>query len=142
MPGWVRYPFSAIVGLEELKLALLAVVVNPAIGGLLIRGPKGSGKSTAVRALEDVLPEVRVVRGCRFNCDPDGPDLCWECRERLEREGSLPSESRRMRVVTLPLSATEDRVVGSIDVEETIRSGRVRFRPGILAEANRNVLYV
>ncbi len=141
--GWLRYPFAALVGLDELKLALLAVVVNPKIGGLLIRGPKGSGKSTAVRALEDLLPEVEVVEGCRFGCDPRSPNLCWECRERMERgESPLPTRRKRMRIVTLPLSATEDRVVGSLDVEATLREGRVRFRPGVLAEANRNILYV
>ncbi len=141
--GWLRYPFAALVGLDELKLALLAVVVNPKIGGLLVRGPKGSGKSTAVRALEDLLPEVEVVEGCRFGCDPRSPNLCWECRERMERgENPLPTRKRRMRIVTLPLSATEDRVVGSLDVEATLREGRIRFRPGVLAEANRNILYV
>jgi len=140
---WLRYPFAALVGLDELKLALLAVVVNPKIGGLLIRGPKGSGKSTAVRALEDLLPEVEVVEGCRFGCDPRSPNLCWECRARMERgENPLPTRRRRKRIVTLPLSATEDRVVGSLDVEATLREGRVRFRPGVLAEANRNILYV
>ncbi|HDM92588.1 MAG TPA: magnesium chelatase, partial [Candidatus Korarchaeota archaeon] len=140
---WLRYPFAALVGLEELKLALLAVVVNPKIGGLLIRGPKGSGKSTAVRALEDLLPEITVVKGCRFHCDPSSPNLCWECRERIASgENPLPTQRIRMRVVTLPLSATEDRVVGSLDVEATLKSGTIRFRPGILADANRNILYV
>ena len=140
---WLRYPFAALVGLEELKLALLAVVVNPKIGGLLIRGPKGSGKSTAVRALEDLLPEITVVKGCRFHCDPSSPNLCWECRERIASgENPLPTQRIRTRVVTLPLSATEDRVVGSLDVEATLKSGTIRFRPGILADANRNILYV
>ncbi|HSZ28805.1 MAG TPA: AAA family ATPase [Pseudonocardiaceae bacterium] len=134
------YPFTAIVGQERMKLALVLNAINPAIGGVLIRGEKGTAKSTAVRALARLLPEQEVVEGCRFGCSPEG-DLCWECVERLE-SGPLPRTRRRMRVVELPINASEDRVVGTIDLEAALREGTRRFEPGVLAEANRNILYV
>jgi len=136
-------PFTAIVGLEQLKLALLVNVVNPTIGGLLIRGPKGTGKSTAVRALEDLLPEIEVVKGCRFGCNPRDPtNMCEKCREKYEQREKLRVEKKKMRIITLPLSATEDRVVGSIDVEKALKHGIEAFKPGILADANQNILYI
>jgi len=136
-------PFTAIVGLDQLKLALLVNVVDPTIGGLLIRGPKGTGKSTAVRALEDLLPEIEVVKGCRFGCNPHDPtNMCDRCREKYERDGKLPVEKKKMRIITLPLSATEDRVVGSIDVEKALKHGIEAFKPGVLADANQNILYI
>ncbi|MBO0703426.1 MAG: AAA family ATPase, partial [Candidatus Dormibacteraeota bacterium] len=134
------YPFTAIVGQERMKLALVLNAINPAIGGVLIRGEKGTAKSTAVRALARLLPQQEVVEGCRFGCSPDG-DLCWECLERLAA-GPLPRTWRRMRVVELPINASEDRVVGTIDLEAALRHGARRFEPGVLAEANRNILYV
>jgi Mg-chelatase subunit ChlI len=136
----LTYPFTAIVGQERMKLALVLNAINPAIGGVLIRGEKGTAKSTAVRALARLLPQQEVVEGCRFGCAPDG-DLCWECQERLEA-GPLPRTRRRMRVVELPINASEDRVVGTIDLEAALREGARRFEPGVLAEANRNILYV
>ncbi|MFZ0215316.1 MAG: magnesium chelatase subunit D family protein [Candidatus Dormiibacterota bacterium] len=134
------FPFSAIVGQERMKLALVLNAINPSIGGVLIRGEKGTAKSTAVRALARLLPEQEVVEGCRFGCSPDA-DLCWECLARRE-QGPLPTARRRMRVVELPINASEDRVVGTIDLEAALREGARRFEPGVLAEANRNVLYV
>ena len=133
-----RYPFSAIVGQEELKQALLLNLVYPGIGGVLIRGEKGTAKSTAVRALEAILPEIDVVDGCPCGCDPHGDALCPWC---LGQE-ALESVSRQVRVVDLPVGSTEDRVVGSLDMETALREGRRRFEPGILADANRGILYV
>src|SRR5436189_156714 len=136
------YPFTAIVGQDEMKLALVLNAINPTIGGVLIRGEKGTGKSTAVRALARLLPEQQVVEGCHFGCHPDDPeDWCADCRERSSG-GALPVATRRMRVVELPINASEDRVVGTIDLEAALRSGAKRFEPGVLAEANRNILYV
>src|SRR5256714_5482650 len=136
------YPFTAIVGQDEMKLALVLNAINPMIGGVLIRGEKGTGKSTAVRALARLLPEQQVVEGCHFGCHPDDPeDWCVDCRERAAG-GALPVATRRMRVVELPINASEDRVVGTIDLEAALKEGSRRFEPGVLAEANRNILYV
>jgi len=136
------YPFTAIVGQDEMKLALVLNAINPTIGGVLIRGEKGTGKSTAVRALARLLPDQQVVEGCHFGCHPDDPeDWCLDCRERAAG-GALPVATRRMRVVELPINASEDRVVGTIDLEAALKEGSRRFEPGVLAEANRNILYV
>ncbi|MGA7910400.1 MAG: magnesium chelatase subunit D family protein [Candidatus Dormiibacterota bacterium] len=137
------FPFTAIVGQDSMKLALILNAIMPTIGGVLIRGEKGTGKSTAVRALARLLPEHDVVEGCHFGCDPkEREQLCTDCRARLEAAGMLPHHKRRMRVVELPINASEDRVVGTIDIEAALRTGTRRFEPGVLAEANRNILYV
>jgi Mg-chelatase subunit ChlI len=139
------YPFSAIVGQERMKLGLLLNAVHPGIGGVLIRGERGTGKSTAVRALARLLPDQRAVAGCHYGCDPDDEGaLCRDCLDRRREAGEepLPSTSRRMRVVELPINASEDRVVGTIDLEAALKEGEKRFEPGVLAEANRNILYV
>src|SRR5207302_10909635 len=137
------YPFSAIVGQDKMKLALILNAIHPAIGGVLIRGEKGTGKSTAVRALARLLPELAVVADCPYRCDPDAPEaLCSDCQDRVAGGEALPRGRRRMRVVELPINASEDRVVGAIDIEAAIKSGERRFEPGVLAEANRNILYV
>src|SRR6202047_4735685 len=137
------YPFSAIVGQDKMKLALVLNAIHPAIGGVLIRGEKGTGTSTAVRALARLLPELNVVADCLYRCDPDATEsLCSDCQDRLARGEVLPRARRRMRVVELPINASEDRVVGAIDIEAAIKSGERRFEPGVLAEANRNILYV
>lgn len=134
------YPFAAIVGQEELKLALLLNAVNPKIGGVLIRGEKGTAKSTTVRALAALLPEIRVVAGCPYFCDPDDEDrMCERCK------GKAPVhkiQRRRIRVLTLPLNATEDRVAGGIDFSLAVKEGKRAVLPGLLAEANRSILYV
>jgi Mg-chelatase subunit ChlI len=137
------YPFSAIVGQEEMKLALILNAIQPAIGGVLIRGEKGTAKSTAVRALAAVLPELAVVSDCPFSCPPNQPEaMCSSCRNRLNQGESLPVSHRRMRVVDLPINASEDRVVGTLDLEHALREGQRRFEPGVLADANRGILYV
>ncbi len=137
------YPFTAIIGQEKMKLALILNAINPRLGGVLVRGEKGTAKSTAVRALAALLPEIEVVAGCPCNCDPrDAARLCPFCRERLAAGEELVSVTTRVPVVDLPVSATEDRVVGSLDFEYAIRHGRRRFEPGILARANRGIIYV
>ncbi len=137
------YPFSAIVGQEDMKDALLANIVFPSIGGVLIRGEKGTAKSTTVRALADLLPERDVIKGCIFRCSPsDTRNLCESCRNRVAGNGQPECEPARMRVVELPLCATEDRVAGTLDIEHAITQGQKKFEPGVLASANGNILYV
>ncbi len=137
------YPFTAIVGQERMKRALVLNAVDPRIGGVLIRGERGTAKSTAARALAALLPSVAVVCDCRFGCDPDRPTTwCTECRERVAENESLPVELRTTPFVNLPVSATEDRVVGTLDIEKAIQKGERRFEPGVLASANRGLLYI
>jgi magnesium chelatase subunit D len=137
------YPFAAIVGQGELKLALLLNVIAPAIGGVLVMGHRGTGKSTAVRALAELLPLLSKVRGCLYGCDPQGEEnLCADCRARLAEAGVLPRERAPVAVVELPLNATEDRVVGAINLERAIREGVKTFEPGLLARAHRGFLYI
>ena len=131
------FPFTAIVEQQRLKRALLLNAVNPAIGGLLVSGPSGTAKSTAVRALAELLPEIEVVADCPFACDPAAPE-CPLCRDRDE----LPVVRRRRRVVTLPLNATEDRVAGTIDMARALTEGVKALEPGLLADAHRGILYV
>ena len=134
------FPFTAIVDQEDMKLCLILNVIDPSIGGVLIMGEKGTAKSTTVRALADLLPEIDVVKGCRFNCAPEGP-FCTECLDRIKNNG-IETEKKKMRVVELPLGTTEDRLVGTLDIERAIKKGEKRFESGLLAEANRNFLYV
>lgn len=134
------YPFTAIVGQEQMKTALVLNVINPKIGGVLIRGEKGTAKSTAVRALADLLPERPIVADCPFGCRIDEEALlCQRCQA---RRGEWETTCSKMRVVDLPISATEDRVVGTLDIEHTLKTGEKRFEPGVLAQANGNILYV
>ncbi|AEA47791.1 VWA domain-containing protein [Archaeoglobus veneficus] len=136
------FPFAAIVGQEKAKLALLCNAVNPAIGGVLLSGDKGTGKSTLVRALADVLPEIDVVKGCPFNCNPYNElEMCEACLQD-KKGGRIEVESRKMRVVDLPLSATVDRLVGTLDIQKALKEGIRALQPGLLAEANRNILYI
>jgi Mg-chelatase subunit ChlI len=138
------FPFTAIVGQERMMRGLTLNAVDPRIGGVLIRGERGTAKSTAARALAALLPEVKVVKDCRFGCDPDSPATwCTECQERAEKsDGILPSEMKPTPFVDLPISATEDRVVGTLDIEKAIRKGERAFEPGVLAAANRGLLYI
>jgi len=139
----VLYPFTAIVGQERMKRALILNAINRRIGGVLIRGERGTAKSTAARALAALLPEIEVVADCPFNCAPDGIEaMCDNCQERREQGEVLPLARRRTRFVDLPVSATEDRVVGTLDIELAIQKGERHFEPGVLAAANRGLLYV
>lgn len=132
------YPFTAVVGQPRMKRALLLNVVHPSLGGVLVRGHRGTAKSTAARALAALLPELDVVPGCPFRCHPDQPG-CPAC---VSATAPLPRERRRMPVVDLPLGATEDRVVGTLSLERAVRHGERHFEPGLLAAAHRGILYV
>jgi Mg-chelatase subunit ChlI len=137
------YPFPAIVAQEDLKAALLLNAVNPEIGGVLIKGPSGTAKSTAVRGLAALLPMVEAVTDCPFQCDPrDGRTQCVSCRERSAKGEVLPSTLRPRLLVNLPLNATEDRVAGTLDISRALREGVKALEPGLLAEANRGILYI
>ncbi len=137
------FPFVSIVGQDDMKKALLLNIVDPGIGGALIKGEKGTAKSTAVRSLAQILPLRLTVSGCRFNCNPSDPGrLCPDCAARLARGEQLQGSDEPMRVVELPLSATEDRVAGTLDIEHVLKTGEKRFEPGVLAQANGNLLYV
>ncbi|MBN1449702.1 MAG: ATP-binding protein [Anaerolineales bacterium] len=139
----VVYPFTAIVGQDRMKRALLLNAVAPQIGGVLIRGERGTAKSTAARALAALLPDIQVVAGCRFSCDPEqSATWCDECRDRAARGETLATAIRRTLFVDLPVSATEDRVVGTLDIEKAIQRGERHFEAGVLASANRGILYV
>jgi Mg-chelatase subunit ChlI len=137
------FPFVAIVGQERMRMALILNAINPQIGGVLIRGERGSAKSTAARGLAELLPPIVAVSDCPFGCDPDVvAEQCDTCRARVAAGESLPRCERATRVVDLPVSATEDRVVGTLDIESAIRQGERRFEPGVLAAANRGLLYI
>jgi len=140
----VIYPFTAIVGQQRMRRALILNAIDTRIGGVLIRGERGTGKSTAARALAALLPPVQVVESCRFGCDPKKPvSWCTECRERFEiDQNGLPVETRQTPFINLPISATEDRVVGTLDIEKAIQKGERHFEPGVLASANRGLLYI
>ncbi|MBT2907346.1 putative cobaltochelatase [Streptomyces sp. McG8] len=133
------FPFTAVVGQDDLRLALLLNAVSPSVGGVLVRGEKGTAKSTAVRALTSLLPEVAVVPGCRFSCDPAAPDP--GCPDG-PHEGGGVGASRPARMVELPVGASEDRLVGALDIERALAEGVKAFEPGLLAAAHRGILYV
>ena len=137
-----NYPFTAIVGQEELILGIILNIINPKIGGLLIKGIKGSGKSTAVYSMTDIIPEIDVLKDCKFNCDPQKPEYwCEDCRNNYS-EDNKKIISKEVMNVPVPLSITEDRLLGNIDVEMLLKEGKHRFIPGILAKAHRQILYI
>lgn len=143
MEGATLFPFTRIVKQDRMKKALLLNVVDPGIGGVLIRGQKGTAKSTAVRSMVQFLPSRQAVKGCAYHCDPAHPKrLCADCRAKIERGEELETETVPMRVVELPLNATEDRVSGTLDLEYVLKTGKKKFEPGVLAAANGNILYV
>jgi magnesium chelatase subunit I len=138
----IPFPFSAIVSQDEMKLALLVAAVDPGVGGVLVFGDRGTGKSTAVRALAALLPKMRVVAGCRYGCDPAaGEALCAECRAR-GAEALARTRQAPVPVIDMPLGATEDRVVGALDLERALTQGEKAFEPGLLARAHRGFLYI
>eukprot|EP00199_Chlamydomonas_sp_CCMP681_P002091 CAMPEP_0119108540 /NCGR_PEP_ID=MMETSP1180-20130426/15022_1 /TAXON_ID=3052 ORGANISM="Chlamydomonas cf sp, Strain CCMP681" /NCGR_SAMPLE_ID=MMETSP1180 /ASSEMBLY_ACC=CAM_ASM_000741 /LENGTH=414 /DNA_ID=CAMNT_0007094165 /DNA_START=47 /DNA_END=1291 /DNA_ORIENTATION=- len=137
------FPFTAIVGQEEMKLALILNVIDPKIGGVMIMGDRGTGKSTTIRALADLLPEMKVVDKDPFNSDPDDPEvMSEEIRLRMKAGEVLKIGTMKIPMVDLPLGATEDRVCGTIDIEKALTEGKKAFEPGLLAKANRGILYV
>ena len=137
------FPFTAIVGQEQMKQALVLSLINPDIGGVLIRGERGTGKSTAVRALASLLPPISVVSDCSYRCDPTDTSLmCHECLQRHRQGETLPSVQEPMRVVDLPLGATEEMVLGTLNIEQAVRQGEKSFEPGLLARSHRGFLYV
>ncbi|WP_267383346.1 magnesium chelatase ATPase subunit I [Cyanobacterium sp. uoEpiScrs1] len=139
----IVFPFTAIVGQGEMKLALLLNIIDPKIGGVMIMGDRGTGKSTTIRALADLLPEINVVADDPFNSDPDDPDLMSDyVRQQLKENISLQVVKKKVTMVDLPLGATEDRVCGSIDIEKALTEGVKAFEPGLLATANRGIIYV
>jgi magnesium chelatase subunit D len=135
-----QFPFSAVVAMDDMRLALILNAVSPAIGGVLVRGEKGTAKSTAVRALTAVLPPVDVVAGCRFSCPPQAPDP--GCPDGPHSPGAAAAQRRPARLVELPVGATEDRLTGSLDIGRALTEGVTSFQPGLLAAAHRGVLYV
>ncbi|MDV2996328.1 MAG: Magnesium-chelatase 38 kDa subunit [Chroococcidiopsis sp. SAG 2025] len=139
----VVFPFTAIVGQDEMKLALLLNIIDPKIGGVMIMGDRGTGKSTTIRALADLLPEIEVVADDPFNSHPSDPDLMGDAaRQLLEQGAEIPIAKKKITMVDLPLGATEDRVCGTIDIEKALSEGVKAFEPGLLAKANRGILYV
>ncbi len=142
------YPFAAIVGQEKMKLGLILNIINPTLSGILIRGEKGTAKSTAVRALAEILPEIKAIRDCPFQLSPaEEHDVCRdcirsECKERVLDGKPLETLKRKIRVIELPVGATEDRVVGTLDLEHALKKGEKQVEPGLLAAAHRNILYV
>ena len=130
------FPFAAIVGQDLMRLSLALNAINPSIGGVLIRGERGTAKSTAVRGLAAVLPEIEVAT-CTYGCAPRSLNVCEDCRERRNQNLDIESTTRQVRVVDLPVSATEDRVIGTLDLEAALSRGERKFEPGLLAAAHR-----
>lgn len=137
------FPFSAIIGQEEMKFSLILNIVDPKIGGVIIMGDRGTGKSTAIRALVDLLPQILVVADDPFNSDPNDPIYMSDfVREKIQKNEPLKIEKKYISMVTLPLGATEDRICGTIDIEKALNEGIKTFEPGLLAKANRGILYI
>ena len=137
-----NFPFTAIVGQEEMKLAMILSTIDPSIGGVLVFGDRGTGKSTMVRSLAALLPPMKSVDGCMYHCDPSSSNLCSNCIALTQNGTKLKSQTIGAPVVDLPLGATEDRIVGSLDIEKALSQGVKSFEPGLLAKANRGYLYI
>jgi magnesium chelatase subunit I len=139
----INFPFTAILGQDKMKMALILNVIDPLIGGVLLTGHQGTGKSTAVRSLVEVMPKIEVIKECEFACDPNSnlDDLCVSCREKKEK-GKFQTETREMRLINLPLGSTEDMVCGSLSIDKVLTTGTSELHAGLLAKANRGILYV
>jgi magnesium chelatase subunit I len=141
-----NFPFLALVGQDKMKTALILAVINPALGGVLIRGEKGTAKSTAVRAMAALLPGQQAIEGCQYGCDPASPEKwCSQCQDLYgakDPRTEPPVRSRVRPLVELPIGATEDRLLGSLNLEKAMTQGESVFEPGLLAQANRGILYV
>ncbi|MHA2474744.1 MAG: ATP-binding protein, partial [Promethearchaeota archaeon] len=139
----VNFPFTAILGQDKMKMGLILNLIDPLIGGILMTGHQGTGKSTAVRSLVELMPEIEVVKGCEFSCDPDSDidDLCETCKEKKEND-QIETEFRDMWLVNLPLGVTEDMVCGSLSIDKVLTEGIRALHAGLLAKANRGILYV
>jgi len=138
----IHYSFTAIVEQEELLLGIILNIINPKLGGLLIKGVKGSGKSTAVYAMSEIIPNVDVLKDCKYNCDPNKPEYwCKDCKNKYSAENKNII-SQNVNLISVPLSTTEDSLLGNIDMELLLKEGRQQFVPGILAKAHRQILYI
>ncbi|TXT54697.1 MAG: Magnesium-chelatase subunit [Promethearchaeota archaeon] len=139
----INFPFAAIIGQEKMKMALILNVIDPQIGGVLLTGHQGTGKSTAVRSLVDIMPQIEVVVGCPFSCDPKSniDNLCAECQAKKE-SSQLKTTKREMQLTNLPLGVTEDMVCGSLSIDKVLTEGISELYPGLLAKANRGILYI
>jgi magnesium chelatase subunit I len=138
----LNFPFTAIVGQEEMKLAMILSTIDPSIGGVLVFGDRGTGKSTMVRSLAALLPPMKAIEACSYQCDPLGTNLCVNCAELKASGAKFKSKIIQAPVVDLPLGATEDRIVGSLDIEKALSQGVKSFENGLLAKANRGYLYI
>ena len=139
----VVYPFTAIIGQEKMKKALILNAINTNVGGVLVFGEKGTAKSTTVRSLAALLPEINVVKDCFYNWNPeDKKHLCDNCKEHINDGELLKTVSRKIPIIELPISTTEDRLIGSLDFEYAIKNGKCKFSPGILGEANNGIIYI
>ena len=139
----INFPFTAILGQDKMKSALILNVIDPRIGGVLLSGHQGTGKSTAVRSLTEIMPKIEYIKGCKFSCDPNSEfdDLCDECQIKKDK-GEFEVVSREMSLVNLPLGVTEDMVCGSLSIDKVLSEGIRMLHPGLLAKANRGILYV